>query len=100
MVRTECARAEGTCAVLLLLQVVTAALAGRWTMVEKLVQLGADVHAEDAATGATLLLMAARSQQWPLVRYLLDCTDADVDDVDRHGAPCCRRQRRPHCTTV
>jgi hypothetical protein len=79
------------------LQVVTAALAGRWAMVEKLVQLGADVHAEDADTGATLLLMAARAQQWPLVRYLLDRTDADVDDVDRHGAPYYRTtQAAPH----
>ena len=69
------------------LQVVTAALAGHWAMVERMVQLGADVHAEDASTGATLLLMAARSQQWPLVRHLLDHTDADVDDLDRHGAP-------------
>ena len=57
----------------------------------KLVQDDAtDLLLEDADTGATLLLMAARAQQWPLVRYLLDRTDADVDDVDRHGAPCYR----------
>ena len=64
---------------------VTAALGSNWAMAARLVELGADVHAEEAGSGATLLVLAARTQQWALVRQLLDCTDADMDDSDCHG---------------